>query len=62
MHVIMKKTKTYNAYFETYHNTFQVPSPCFNSLLNEKQAEPNETEALRSYGNALSMQICENYT
>ena len=47
---------------ETYHNTFQVPSPCFNSLLNEKQAEPNETEALRSYGNALSMQICENYT
>lgn len=51
-----------HAYFETYHNTFQVPSPCFNSLLNEKQAEPNETEALRSYGNALSMQICENYT
>ena len=43
MHVIMKKTKTYNAYFETYHNTFQVPSPCFNSLLNEKQAEPNHS-------------------
>ena len=47
---------TYKAYFENYHNTFQVPAACFNSLLNEKQgSEPNEIEALRSYENALSM-------
>ena len=42
MHVIMKKTKIYNAYFETYHNTFQVPSPCFNSLLNESKLNPTK--------------------
>ena len=47
---------TYKAYFENYHNTFQVPAACFNSLLNEKQgSEPNEIEALRSYENAFSM-------
>lgn len=37
---------TYKAYFENYHNTFQVPAACFNSLLNEKQgSEPNEISA-----------------